>query len=89
MHAPTHIFGRYGHVVVAVVIGGIAVVDFSQGEILLPLLCAGLLVAVALSVHATERMKFLESAEAWHQAERREVELQREVAHLSARISEV
>lgn len=89
MHARTHFFGRYGHVVVAIVIGGIALVDFSQGEVLLPLLCAGLLVAVALSVHATERMMFLESNEAWHEAERREAELHQEVAHLTSRISEV
>ena len=89
MQARTHLFGRYGHVVVAVVIGGIALVDFSLGEVLLPLLCAGLLAAIALSVHATERMMFLESQEAWHKAEQREVELHKEVAHLTARISEV
>jgi hypothetical protein len=43
---------------------------------------------VALSVHAAERMAFLDSKEEWQKAELREAELHREAARLSPQVSE-
>ena len=89
MQARTRFFGRYGHVIVALAVIMLALFDFGQGEVVFPLLCAGFLAAVALSVHATERMMFLDSKDEWRKAELREAELHREVLRLTSQISEV
>jgi hypothetical protein len=89
MLARTHFFGRYGHIIVVIAVGIFALLGISQGDIAFPLLSAALLSAIALSVHATERMMFLESKEEWLKAEHREIELHRQVSSLTAQVSEV
>jgi hypothetical protein len=89
MPARTRFFGRYGNVIVAMIVGLFALVGIGQGDFIFPLLSAGLLAAVAVSVHATERMAFLDSEEEWRRAEQREAELHREVQKLSPQVSEV
>jgi hypothetical protein len=80
--------GRYVNVGVFLLIGLLALIGFDQGGIGLPLLSAALIGAVALSVHATERMAFLESEEEWRKSEERAVELRRQFASLRPQVSE-
>lgn len=88
MPARTRFFGRYGNGIVAGFLVVFALVGIGQGDIIFPLLSGCLLAAVALSVHAAERMAFLDSKEEWHKAELRETELHREAARLSPQTSE-
>lgn len=89
MLARTRFVGRYGHALLAMVVGIIAWIGFDKGDAVFPLLSAALLVAIALSVHATERMAFSESMDDWRRAELREVELHQEMARLTPQVSEV
>lgn len=89
MRARAHFFSRYGNVIVAMAIGILALIGIGQGDVAFPLLSAVLLTAIALSVHATERMAFLESEEEWRKAEQREAELHREMSCLTPQVSEV
>jgi hypothetical protein len=88
MPARTRFFGRYGNAIVAMFVGILALIGIGQGDFIFPLLSAGLLAAVAVSVHAAERMAFLESEDEWRQAEQREAELHRQVQKLTPQVSE-
>lgn len=89
MFARTRFFSRYGNVIVASVVGLLALSGVVQGEIAFPLLCGAFLVAVALSVHATERMASLESKDEWNKSLLREAELHRQMSHIVPQVSEV
>lgn len=89
MPARTRFFGRYGNAIVASLLAIFALVGIGQGDIAFPLLSGCLLAAVAASVHAAERMAFLDSEEEWHKAEVREAELHRQAARLSPQVSEI
>lgn len=89
MPARTRFFGRYGNAIVAGLLAIFALVGISQGDIVFPLLSSCLLAAVAVSVHAAERMAFLDSEEEWHKAEQREAELHRQAARLSPQVAEI
>ncbi len=89
MPARTRFFGRYGNAIVASLLALFALIGIGQGDIAFPLLSGCLLAAVAVSVHAAERMAFLDSKEEWRKAEAREVELHSQAARLSPQVSEI
>ena len=89
MFARTRFFSRYGNVIVASVVGLLALSGIGQGEFAFPVLCGAFLVAVALSVHATERMASLESEDEWNKSLLREAELHRQASSLVPQVSEV
>ena len=89
MPARTRFFGRYGNAIVAGLLAIFTLIGIGQGDIAFPLLSGCLLAAVAVSVHAAERMAFLDSEEDWRKAEAREAELHRQAARLSPQVSEI
>jgi hypothetical protein len=82
MPARIRFIGRYVNIGVLLLIGLLALVGLDQGDIGFPLLSAGLLGAIAISVHAAERMAFLESEEEWRKSEQRATELHHQFALL-------
>ena len=89
MPARTRFFGRYGNAIVAGLLAVFALIGIGQGDIVFPLLSGCLLAAVAVSVHAAERMAFLDSEEEWRKAELREAELHRQAARFTPQVSEI
>ena len=89
MFARTRFFSRYGNVIVASVVGLLAMSGIGQGDVAFSMLCGVFLVAVALSVHATERMASLESEDEWNQSLLREAELHRQMSSIVPQVSEV
>jgi hypothetical protein len=88
MPARIRFVGRYINAGVLLLIGLLMLIGFDQGGIGFPLLSAALIGAVAVSVHATERMAFLESEEEWRKSEERAVELRHQMALLHPQVSE-
>jgi hypothetical protein len=80
--------GRYVNAGVLLLIGLLALVGLDHGDIGFPLLSAAFLGAIAISVHAAERMAFLESEEEWRKSEQRAVELHHQFALLHPQGSE-
>lgn len=89
MPARIRFIGRHINTGVFLLIGVLALIGLDNGGVGLPLFSAALIGAVAVSVHATERMAFLESEEEWHKSEERAVELRREFALMRPQVSEV
>nr|ART35860.1 B312 [uncultured bacterium] len=87
MPARIRFVGRYINARVFLLIGILALIGFDNGGVDFPFLSAALIGAVALSVHAVERMAFLESEE-WRKSEERAVELRRQLALLHPQVSE-
>lgn len=88
MSARLRFFSHYGNSMMASLIVLAAVVGFDQEGFGLSLLLAAFVAAIALSVHAAERMAFVASHEDWRKAELREVELRSEVARLQPKLLE-
>jgi hypothetical protein len=88
MPARIRFVGRYVNAGVFLLIGILALIGFDNGGGGFPLLSAALIGAVAISVHAAERMAFLESEEEWRKSEARVVELRNQVALLRPQVSE-
>lgn len=78
-------FGRYANIVAVVLVGIAGFVAFQEEGIALGLLAAAFVAAIAISVHATERMAYVASNEEWHRAVKREEELRSELAGYTVR----
>lgn len=88
MPARIRFVGRYVNFGVLLLIGILMLIGLDDGGVGFPLLSAALIGAVAISVHATERLAFLESEAEWRKSEERVVELHREIALLRPQVSE-
>ena len=88
MSARLRFFSRYGNSMMAALLLLAAVIGFGQEGFGLSLLLASFAAAIALSVHAAERMAFESSHEDWYKAERREAELRSQAIRLQPNMME-
>lgn len=82
MPARIRFLERYGNGIAITLVGLAALVAFYEEGVGTALLSAGLVAAIAISVHAAERMAYVESEDEWQKAERREEELRRKALRL-------
>lgn len=75
MPARIRFLARYGNGILLMLIAFFTAVGVSSGDDMFPLLSASFLAAIAMSVHAAERMAALGSADEWRKTEVREAEL--------------
>jgi hypothetical protein len=82
MPARIRFLGRYGNAIAIFLVGCAAVSGIGEDGFGFSVLSACLVAAVALSVHASERMAFVASEADWHKAELREAELRKQAIRL-------